>query len=295
MTIGLRPLDLVLDRLGGVKENGAGFKAQCPAYDDTSPSLHVGLGEDGRVLLHCYAGCAPEDIVAKLGLKMGDLFPPKGHAARHVVAETDYRIRDEHGETHGIHRRRDYSDGKKEVSWLGPDGHTRGLGGRKLETMPLYGSELLADRPDETPILCEGEKAARAMQEAGYLALGTVTGAATAPGANVLAVLKGRREVILWPDNDVAGVTHMMRIARTLTEGRIVPFRLVTWPDAPDKGDAYDYLALGGDVPIILDAATAPAYAPNAATAPPVARRIIRAGDSPLAPPEYLIDGVLPK
>lgn len=214
MIAATRPLDLVLDRLRGVKENGQGWKACCPVHDDHTPSLHVRLGEDGRVLIHCKAGCAIDAITAKLGLTMADLFPPKEQQGRRIVAETDYHVRDEYGVVQGIHRRRDYSDGKKDVTWLSPNG-SPGLKGRKLETMPLYGSEHLAARPDAPVIVCEGEKATQALLDAGYLAVGTVTGAASAPNAEVLSVLVGR-DVLLWPDHDVPGMTHMMQIARTL-------------------------------------------------------------------------------
>lgn len=214
MTMATRPLDLVLDRLPGAKENGQGWKARCPAHEDASPSLSIRLGEGGCVVLHDFGGCPPEKVVAAIGLTMADLFPREGRRERRVVAETDYRVCDERGELQGVHRRRDYGDGKKDVTWLSPDGRA-GLGGRKLETMPLYGCEHLAARPGEPVIVCEGEKAAQALLDAGYLAVGTVTGASGAPNAEVLSVLIGR-DVLLWPDHDVPGMTHMMRIARTL-------------------------------------------------------------------------------
>jgi DNA primase len=81
--------------------------------------------------------------------------------------------------------------------------------------MPLYGAERLAARPYEPVIVCEGEKATQALLDAGYLAVGTVTGASSAPNAAVLAVLVGR-EVLLWPDHYTPGLAHMLRIARTL-------------------------------------------------------------------------------
>jgi len=56
--------------------------ARCPAHDDHHPSLRIGIGADGRVLLHCHAGCTAEQIVAALGLKMADLFPAGHHRAR---------------------------------------------------------------------------------------------------------------------------------------------------------------------------------------------------------------------
>lgn len=60
--------------LGG-KRSGAGFTALCPAHDDRDPSLSIGNGEDGRLLLRCHAGCAFPDITAtlrKLGLLSDD-------------------------------------------------------------------------------------------------------------------------------------------------------------------------------------------------------------------------------
>lgn len=69
------PLDLVLSRLTAASHCGDGFLARCPAHDDHAPSLTVAQASDGRVLLHCHAGCAPETVVARLGLRMADLFP----------------------------------------------------------------------------------------------------------------------------------------------------------------------------------------------------------------------------
>lgn len=66
----------ILDRLDGVTRKREGqYMARCPAHSDSSPSLAVGEGAEGRVLLHCYAGCSAEDIVAAVGLDLSDLFP----------------------------------------------------------------------------------------------------------------------------------------------------------------------------------------------------------------------------
>ena len=51
------------------------FMAHCPAHDDRSPSLSVKAADDGRALLHCFAGCLIEDVVAALGMCLHDLFP----------------------------------------------------------------------------------------------------------------------------------------------------------------------------------------------------------------------------
>lgn len=68
------PVELVLSRLDRVRKCGRGHIACCPAHEDRSASLSITGGEDGRVLLHCFAGCGAADIVAALGLEIGDLF-----------------------------------------------------------------------------------------------------------------------------------------------------------------------------------------------------------------------------
>lgn len=68
------PLDLLLDRLQGVKQHGERYVACCPAHQDNSPSLSLSRGKDGRALVHCYAGCETRDVLAAVGLELRDLF-----------------------------------------------------------------------------------------------------------------------------------------------------------------------------------------------------------------------------
>jgi hypothetical protein len=39
--------------------------------------LSVREGDDGRVLIHCHAGCPVDEVVAALGLELHDLFPTR--------------------------------------------------------------------------------------------------------------------------------------------------------------------------------------------------------------------------
>lgn len=72
------PLPAVLARLSQVRAQGDGYTALCPAHDDQHASLSVGIGEEGQVPLHCFAGCLVESIVSALGLTQADLFPRNG-------------------------------------------------------------------------------------------------------------------------------------------------------------------------------------------------------------------------
>lgn len=75
------PIHRVLSRLTSVRQSGSGWMAQCPHHDDRQASLSIKEGDDGRVLLHCFAGCANADVVMSAGLSFTDLFPP-GHRER---------------------------------------------------------------------------------------------------------------------------------------------------------------------------------------------------------------------
>lgn len=72
-------LEKVLNRLEKVKTTGRNkWMACCPAHDDRNPSLGIGEGNDGRVLLNCWAGCTAAEVVEAIGLELRDLFPDDG-------------------------------------------------------------------------------------------------------------------------------------------------------------------------------------------------------------------------
>jgi hypothetical protein len=71
--------DKLLSRLEGVRSSGRNrWRARCPSCGGKNASkLSVCDADDGRVLLHCFAGCEVSAIVGALGLDLTDLFPPK--------------------------------------------------------------------------------------------------------------------------------------------------------------------------------------------------------------------------
>ena len=72
----MEPIELLLSRLERVRANRNGtWVARCPAHDDRSPSLSIATGDDGKVLLHCFAGCGAADVVESVGLELSNLFP----------------------------------------------------------------------------------------------------------------------------------------------------------------------------------------------------------------------------
>ena len=63
------------------RKTGHGWLVSCPVTGhgggkgDRHPSLSIGVGEAGRVLLKCHGGCSFEDVIAALGLTAQNLFP----------------------------------------------------------------------------------------------------------------------------------------------------------------------------------------------------------------------------
>jgi putative DNA primase/helicase len=213
----MKPVDLVLERVADYKRRNGYYMAPCPAHEDPEPSLSIKEGRYGRALLHCFAGCETTEVVGALGLEMSDLFPSSNNCYRDGQEKMPeepmaaWDIRDATGELQAVHVRFD-RDGGKECLWRLPDDSGWGLKGRKLSTLPLYGSERLSEWPEDVPVIvAEGEKATEALLGAGFAALGTVTGAGGTPGREALEAVRGRR-VVLWPDND-EGRRHMDRVA----------------------------------------------------------------------------------
>lgn len=67
--------DVILAKLSKVSGNGVQYKACCPAHEDRSPSLSLLFNQDGRILIHCHAGCSAEEVLESIGLSLTDLYP----------------------------------------------------------------------------------------------------------------------------------------------------------------------------------------------------------------------------
>jgi hypothetical protein len=71
-------LEMILSRLDKPRKSGKGnYACRCPAHADKSASLAIKEGDDGRVLMHCFAGCSALEVVNAVGLRLEDLWPFK--------------------------------------------------------------------------------------------------------------------------------------------------------------------------------------------------------------------------
>jgi len=243
-----------------------GANWRCPAHDDRTPSLSVTNG-DGKVALHCHAGCGHDDVVVALGLVTADLFdaPIEGRATGLQIATT-YDYTDEAGallfqvlrlSPKGFRQRRPDGSG----GWVWNLGDTR----RPLYRLP----EVLAAVADERRVfVVEGEKDAEAVRRAGEVAT-TNPGGAGKWRAEYGEALHGA-EVVVVVDRDQPGLAHGRQVAAAL---RGIAYSVDIVEPAEGK-DVADHLAAGRTLEELLiveeagEMTTAEAVAPVDPVAP---------------------------
>jgi hypothetical protein len=201
--------------------------------------LSIDVGEDGRVLLYCHAGCDTPAVVGAMGLRMADLFADGGNGqarrASRIVATYDY--------PDGLQKVRYLP---KRFGWRRSDGHGGWAYGRGGKKAGLYRQEDLLRLPKHTVIYpVEGEKDVDALWERGCASTCNGDGAGKWSTVADDSALEGRPVVIL-PDNDDAGRRHAQDVAARL-HGRAASVKVVELPGLPDGGDVSDWLDAGND------------------------------------------------
>ena len=187
-------MDDFLTRFEGVRRSGHGYVARCVAHDDREASLSL-AEEDGKILVHCFAGCKTEDIVDAVGLQMSDLMLEPRKERLREKPEAVYDYTDEEG---GVlfqavrfpskrFRQRHWSREKEDWEW-NLDGVRR-----VLYHLPEVQEGI---REGKTIYLVEGEKDVESLRAIGKVATCNPMGAGkwrpeytlTLAGANVVIV-----------------------------------------------------------------------------------------------------------
>ena len=70
-------IDALLSRLDHVQHGTHGWRADCPNGHKTHGTLSLAQGDNGRLLLHCFAGCSTADVLGALGLALADVMPER--------------------------------------------------------------------------------------------------------------------------------------------------------------------------------------------------------------------------
>ncbi len=266
---GQDPFDLVVSRLADVKPTHRGVRARCPVHEgpDSTPSLDVDRGEDGKVLIRCRsANCSVEDIVKALDLEMSDLFvgrperprgrsssssEPRRYPSADAVAEmlqhriggqrVDYDYFDADGLHVGRVMRFDVDGKPKQIRQARRDGDA--WVAQAMQTpRPLYRLPEILKTPETEPVLVtKGEKCADAVVELGLLATTSSQGSQS-PAKTDWGPLRGRQVVIL-PDHDDAGRGFAQAVVGLLNSAQVGAAAVLALDGLAEGQDVYDWIA----------------------------------------------------
>ncbi len=250
----------IVTALNGEK-SGAGYKCRCPAHPDKQNSLQV-TEENGKLLLHCFAGCSYQTIRQKL-IDQGLLTPAQRRLSSVTqTIEATYRYTDASGRLLFEKLRRP----NKKFVQRKPEGDgwtyknvTQGI------TVPLY---RLPELLSSTALVCvtEGEKDADNLVKLGLTATCNFDGAGK--WRDHYSDWLAGRDVVLFEDNDESGRKHVQLLSRKL-QGKAAKIRVVTFRDCPEKSDVSDWLAAGNgrwELEQLIDQATGVTVEPEAPT-----------------------------
>jgi archaellum biogenesis ATPase FlaH len=228
----------VTELLQKVRRSGDGYVALCPAHEDNRQSLSLTEGSDGKVLLHCHAGCDFASITKAIGVSEAALCGEPDAPAKRIVAEYPYV--DEDGALLYQVVRFEPKDFRQRALKNGEWNWSITGVRRVIFRLPAV---LKAAAAHERVFVVEGEKDVLSLEALGYVATCNAGGADEGRGS------KWRREfgeylagadVVIIPDNDPPGRVHAEWVNQSIPDSRIVEL-----PGLPPKGDVSDWLAAG--------------------------------------------------
>jgi len=206
------------------KRNGSGWTALCPAHADTNASLSISESPDGKILLHCFAGCTPEQIVAAMGLKMSDLFSREHKENSYFVCAYDY-VDAENKLLFQVVR-----FNPKSFKQRRPDGNGGWIWNMDGVQRVLYRlpQVIEAVKTGQMVFVVEGEKDVEALESLGVVAT-TNPGGAGKWQESYTATLTGAQVVVI-ADKDTPGRKHAQLVAASLY-GKVASLKVLELPD----------------------------------------------------------------
>jgi hypothetical protein len=232
-----------------------GWSARCPAHDDQVASLSVTEAADGKVLLHCHAGCDTGAVVEALALPWAALFPDRSDRSEPRAV---YEYTDEDGALlfqvvrfppKDFRQRRPDGNG----GWVWKLGDVR----RVLYRLPQVTN---AAGAGNAVFVVEGERDAERLASLGLVATTNPGGAGK--WRRVYSDHLRGAHVLILPDNDAPGRKHAQQVARALY-GIAASVKVVSLPGLPEKGDVSAWLDAGHGARDLLERVKeAPSWTP---------------------------------
>jgi putative DNA primase/helicase len=216
--------------LAGSWQNDGGYRARCPAHNDIAPSLSVNMGKEGRLIVHCHAGCDTADVLTAMGKTFADITPS---TARRVVEQYPYHDHDDWSVVKYTAVRYEPKDFRILPPGLPP----------AAERVLYCPSAIKYSRETGTPIfVVEGEKDANALLYSSDPTPATTNVGGAGKWLPQYSEQLAGCHVKVVVDNDGPGYKHGIQVATALI-GRVLSVEVLR--AAPGCKDISDHLAAG--------------------------------------------------
>lgn len=256
--------------------------AICPCHNDKNASLSISYSQSsGKTLIYCHAGCDTGDVLSRVGLRMQDLFDEgcDSKGGRRTI-ESVYKYTDADGsllfekvrfKPKSFSQRRyvggnvvwGLDEGMYYETYAGSGEFSKNQKSgviclefpRVVPVLYNLPGIIRAVNNRETVYIVEGEKDSDNLIKLGLAATTTFDGATKSRDNHKWrneynAALRGA-DVVLIPDNDDAGIQHMMNIAKEL-QGVAKSIKIVEL-QVPHKEDVSYYLEEGHTLDELLN------------------------------------------
>jgi len=246
----LMDINQFLRHFKNVKPTGKNsWQVSSPCRDDRNPSVSITVDNEGNILMHDFGGDSNEEIMDKLGLKMTVLFNDKNKKPKQQQQQYEtfrvvdvYPYYDEKMELqYSIKKEVGNITGKKSFkTYAHIEGReVTGLNGKKKILFKLAGL-IYAIKQGKTVLVAEGEKDINSLAEIGLTATTNPFGAGKWE-SSFNQYFHGAKDVVLIPDNDLAGFKHSKMVYENL-EPLVEKIKIVLLPNTQTKEDVSDYL-----------------------------------------------------
>jgi len=271
-------LALLLSRTDKAARVPDGWMTNCPAHNDTNPSLSLKDSPRG-IEVNCFSGCRWRDICDAIEQTTGhdirfgqrrpnyiqsvprapiEKAPPKPPVPKELVNTWSY-YDGEGTEAYQVHRYED-ANGKKtfrqcHTDWQGQTQWNMNGVERYLYQLPAV---IDAIEHGDTIYIVEGEKCADRLLQENLCATTSAGGSKgwTQPHATGYATsLMGASNIVIIPDNDDAGKLYALDIASSLWKVR-QRCQILTFEGLSEKDDVYDWLEDGHTINELVELAS---------------------------------------
>ncbi len=283
-------------------KTGDGYTAFCPIHEADGkghkPSLTLKVGDTVPVVVNCHAGCDGRKILKALGINGA------AHKSASIVAT--YRYQDANGAD--VREKLRYEPKDFRIRHRDAEGNWVYKAGDGPAVLYRLSELRIAIAECRTIFVVEGEKDADRLASAGLVATTNIEGAAQ-PNQRpkwkreYVDQLSGASRVVLIPDNDAPGKSHMKHVAAQLS-GKVGEVRWLELPGLPAKGDVSDWLNGGHSIEDLKALAKSAEHleehsaehAEHSAGEFALDDEFMPIGDFIASPPDssYLVKGVLP-